>query len=101
MRELQLWDADAGVAEAFRDITDVATGCRFGDCSHTGEPGCAVAAAVPAGALADERLASFRKLQGELRHLDSRQDPKARQARKRSDRVANKALTARLKMKYR
>ncbi|MGH7568288.1 MAG: ribosome small subunit-dependent GTPase A [Gemmatimonadales bacterium] len=101
MRELQLWEVDAGLAEAFREIRALAPGCRFRDCGHDGEPGCAVAAAVAAGTLPADRLASYRKLQAELRHLEARADPRAAAARKRDARVANKALNARLKGKHR
>jgi len=101
MRELQMWEADAGLAEAFKDIGMLAPECRFRDCGHDGEPGCAVAAAVAAGTLPAERLASFRKLQAELRHLEARMDPRVAAARKRTARVAGKALNARLKGKYR
>src|SRR5918993_1267451 len=59
MRELQLWDTGEGLAGTFGDIEALAGECRFRDCRHRGEPGCAVAAAVAAGALDDVRLASF------------------------------------------
>ncbi|RRJ97404.1 ribosome small subunit-dependent GTPase A [Opitutaceae bacterium TAV4] len=65
MRELQLWDADDGVEEAFADIAALAVRCRFGRCHHRNEPGCAVRAAVESGALAAERLESYRKLKAE------------------------------------
>jgi len=100
MRELQLWDADAGLAEAFGEIEELAKACRFRDCTHEAEPGCAVRAAAEAGRLPQERLASFRKLQSELQHLESRQDTPAGRGRKREARAANKALRARLKRKY-
>jgi ribosome biogenesis GTPase len=100
MRELQLWGSDAGVAEAFADIAELAASCRFRDCAHHGEPGCAVRAAVESRALVPERLAAFHKLQAELRHVEAETDASARRERKRSDRVANKALKTRLKDKY-
>ncbi|EIP98475.1 ribosome small subunit-dependent GTPase A [Opitutaceae bacterium TAV1] len=65
MRELQLWDADAGIEEAFADIAALAVRCKFGRCRHENEPGCAVRAAVESGALAPERLAAWRKLKAE------------------------------------
>ncbi len=78
MRELQLW-ADASSLEAtFDDIESWARQCRFGDCSHAHEPGCAVLKALQSGELDAERLKSFRKLQRELRHLQIRQDHRAR-----------------------
>ncbi len=83
MRELGLWEADAGLAAAFDDLEQLASGCRFGDCGHSNEPGCAVQAAVAEGSLDPARLASFRKLQKELAHGRRREDPLAAQAEKR------------------
>ncbi len=65
MRELQLWDADEALEEAYADIVQVALRCRFTSCQHEDEPGCAVRAAIKAGALPPERLASYRKLKAE------------------------------------
>ncbi len=62
MRELQLWDAGEGVAEAFPEIAELAQSCKFRDCRHETEPGCAVTDAVEAGRLAPGRLESYRKL---------------------------------------
>ncbi|MBS0125261.1 ribosome small subunit-dependent GTPase A [Thetidibacter halocola] len=65
MRELQLADAAAGIADVFEDIAAMVTGCRFADCQHDTEPGCAVVAAVAEGRLDPARLARWRKLQAE------------------------------------
>ncbi len=65
MRELQLWGDDEGAVAAFDDVDALAAGCRFSDCRHREEPGCAVRAAVVSGALTPERLASFHKLADE------------------------------------
>jgi ribosome biogenesis GTPase len=62
MRELQLPDAETGVQDTFDAIEALAARCRFGDCAHDREPGCAVRAAIDAGELDERRLASFRKL---------------------------------------
>lgn len=62
MRELQLWDASEGVDVAFADITDLALRCRFTNCRHDTEPGCAVRAALESGTLPLERWTSYRKL---------------------------------------
>lgn len=62
MRELQLADCEEGVAATFADIEDMAGQCRFGDCRHESEPGCAVRAAIDAGQLDERRLLSYRKL---------------------------------------
>ena len=74
MRELQLWDASEGMDSTFADIAELAARCRFNDCHHESEPGCAVLAAVADGTLAPERLESYRKLLRELRALELRQD---------------------------
>ena len=66
MREVGLWEAEHGVDETFDDVASLAGGCRFHDCRHGAEPGCAVQAAVQHGQLRPERLASFRKLTSEL-----------------------------------
>ena len=67
MRELQLWDnAREGLVAAFPDVLELASGCRFRDCRHESEPGCAVRAAVEAGRLAAARFASYLKLRAEL-----------------------------------
>jgi ribosome biogenesis GTPase len=70
MREFHLWSADLGLDTAFPDITELAVGCRFRDCTHGAEPGCAVRSALEAGALAGGRYESFRKLQAELVEVD-------------------------------
>ncbi|MFI5258115.1 MAG: ribosome small subunit-dependent GTPase A [Candidatus Limnocylindrales bacterium] len=66
MREFGLWDADEGVDETFVEIVELASGCRFADCGHRFEPGCAVRAAVQAGRLDAARLKSYRQLAHEL-----------------------------------
>lgn len=74
MRELQLWAVSDGLEATFGDIDSLADACRFADCRHEVEPGCAVRAAVNAGALPRERLESYHKLQKELVSLAIRQD---------------------------
>lgn len=65
LRELQLWDAGDGLGETFAEIEALALHCRFRDCTHEAEPGCAVRAAIASGALDGQRLASMRKLEAE------------------------------------
>ncbi|HUG10560.1 MAG TPA: ribosome small subunit-dependent GTPase A [Opitutaceae bacterium] len=65
MRELQLWEPDAPLSELFPEIAAAAAGCKFRDCSHEAEPGCAVKAAAQAGRIDPSRLASFLKLRSE------------------------------------
>jgi ribosome biogenesis GTPase len=72
MRELQLWLAEDGLATAFDDITDLESQCRFSDCRHETEPGCAVQAALADGRLSEERWRNYRGLQRELAELASR-----------------------------
>jgi ribosome biogenesis GTPase len=72
MRELHLWLADEGLTEAFEDIAELAATCRFSDCRHEEEPGCAVQAALEDGSLAPERWRSYRELQRELAELQER-----------------------------
>jgi ribosome biogenesis GTPase / thiamine phosphate phosphatase len=74
MRELQLWDSDEGIEMAFEDIAALALECKFRDCAHEQEPGCAVKAAVKSGDLPAERLASYRKQLRELAALARKQD---------------------------
>ena len=66
MRELGLWDAEEGVDETFADLAELASRCRFADCSHRLEPGCAVQGAVAAGRLDQARVKSYRRLFHEL-----------------------------------
>jgi ribosome biogenesis GTPase len=74
MRELQLWDSDEGIGSTFSDITELASACKFHDCAHEEEPGCAVKAALDSGELPAERLASYRKQQRELAAIARKKD---------------------------
>jgi len=65
MRELQLWGVEDGVDEAFADVAAVALRCRFTNCTHGNEPGCAVQAALKSGELSAQRFQSYTKLKGE------------------------------------
>jgi ribosome biogenesis GTPase len=82
MREIQIWSEGAGLEETFTDIEALAEQCRFRDCQHRQEPGCAVRQALEAGALDEQRLASFQKLQKELNYLIRKQDQRATLAEK-------------------
>ncbi len=83
MRELQLWDDNEGLGRTFDEIETLARNCRYRDCRHRDEPGCAVVQAVEAGTLSLERLASLHKLQRELAWFDRQEDPMADLAEKR------------------
>lgn len=82
MRELQLWGAEEGVAETFGDIDALATRCRFRDCRHQTEPGCAVQDALTSGALEPGRLENWRKLKRELEFQRRKIDPEAQKNQK-------------------
>jgi ribosome biogenesis GTPase len=89
MRELQLWDAGPGIEQAFDDISELAAGCKFRDCRHQSEPGCAVREAVGA-----ERLASYQKLLREEQFLEFKQDAQVRASRTKELKVLMKRQNA-------
>ncbi len=80
MRELGMWDVSTGLGETFGDVEAVLRqGCRFSNCTHTGEPGCAVRAALEEGRLDPARWQSYEKLRREARHLDRKAAMQLRQ----------------------
>jgi ribosome biogenesis GTPase len=94
MRELQLREGVGGFEEGFADIGAQAAGCRFRDCRHLDEPGCAVKAAVDSGELPAERLASYQKLQRERDRQAAEQDRIAASAEKRRVKSVHRAARA-------
>ncbi len=94
MRELGLVEDEGGIAEVFGDIVALSDECRFRDCKHQGEPGCAVAAAVAAGELEEDRLASYHKLQREIAAAEQRRDPLHAGRSKRRWKSRSKAIRA-------
>lgn len=91
MREIQLWGDENGLQQAFSDIESLAEHCRFDDCSHSTEPGCAIHAALETGELDPGRFENYIKLRKEIRHLErrknkavSRRDERARDKRYRT-----------------
>ncbi|MEU1788506.1 ribosome small subunit-dependent GTPase A [Streptomyces sparsogenes] len=78
VRGVGLWDAEEGVAQAFSEIEALAEECRFHDCAHQAEPGCAVLAAIDDGTLPERRLDSYRKLLRENQRLAARTDERLR-----------------------
>jgi ribosome biogenesis GTPase len=95
MREMQLWDASDGLEGSFQDIEALAHNCRFRDCRHQGEPGCAIRAAVDFGELEPDRLASFEKLQRELLYLQTKIDQRLAHEQTRKWKVQHKAMRKR------
>ena len=92
MRELQLWSNEESADRAFEDITTLAQGCKFRDCAHHGEPGCAIGAAITHGSLPLERLESYRKLLAELRFQERRMNPELARQEKAKWKKIHKAM---------
>jgi ribosome biogenesis GTPase len=88
LRALALYDADQAISDAFEDVEHLAAACRFSDCGHRSEPGCAIKHAIASGTLDPDRYSSFDKLRREQRHLAARVDPRERA----EERKRNKAL---------
>jgi ribosome biogenesis GTPase len=78
MRELQLWADEEVLETTFSEISALAAECRFSDCAHESEPGCAIRRALSEGTLPQERWDSYRKLQREIRALEIRKDARLR-----------------------
>jgi ribosome biogenesis GTPase len=99
MRELALWDGD-GLGQSFGDVDEIAASCRFRNCSHNGEPGCQIAAALEDGRLDGDRHASWRKLQREAAHHERRVDALARHAERRKWKQIGKSVSRHMDAKY-
>lgn len=99
MRELGLWDAGEGMSAAFADIEALAAQCRFRDCGHVSEPGCAIVEALATGALDAARWLAYGKLQRELEFQVGKEDPRV-QAESRKVRIRRNKLH-RTEMKFR
>jgi ribosome biogenesis GTPase / thiamine phosphate phosphatase len=91
LREIQLWngDEDEALRQVFGDIASLAAACRFTDCRHQTEPGCAVKAAELEGRLEPGRLASYAKLRRELAFLERKQNKRAQSDHKKNNRAVN------------
>jgi ribosome biogenesis GTPase / thiamine phosphate phosphatase len=83
LRGVGLWDAESGVGQVFSEIGELAERCRFHDCAHEAEPGCAVLSAVASGELAERRLDSYRKLMRENQWIVAKTDARVRAELKR------------------
>ena len=99
MRELALWDPD-GVEQSFPEIDEMVATCRFGNCRHNGEPGCAIAAALASGLLEPGRLEAWNKLEREARHQLRRVDALARAQERRKWKAIGKAVDKHMEAKY-
>ena len=97
LRELQVWEGD--VDDAFADVAELAAQCRFNDCAHQTEPGCAVNEALDSGDLDPERFASYRRLQRELRAIEARSSKRVQRELKR--RWRTRAREVRAERRYR
>lgn len=101
MREIQLWDGDESLDETFADVLAFAGGCRFRDCRHDTEPGCAVRAAVEDGTLSEERYESYLNLRQEQEATDKLRDERAQIDAKRQARIQSKSIKAMQKQRGR
>jgi ribosome biogenesis GTPase / thiamine phosphate phosphatase len=100
IRSLGVAGLSDGLDPAFADIADLALQCRFSDCRHDGEPGCAVQAALADGTLAADRLASHRKLEREAAHVARASDPLLRAEDRRKWRAIHVSVNQHMKRKY-
>jgi ribosome biogenesis GTPase len=91
LRGVGLFEASTGLERAFADVEELAAGCRFGDCAHDAEPGCAVLAAVEGGVLPRRRLDSYRKLLRENEWAASRTDARLRAERENRRKAISRA----------
>ncbi len=98
LREVGLAGDDGGLDAVFGDIDELARSCRFADCGHQTEPGCAVLAAIASGEITSERLSGYRKLQREAAHVERRRSARARNETKRRWKRIHMAMRERKKV---
>jgi ribosome biogenesis GTPase len=96
LREIQLWAGQEALDQAFQDVEEIVLRCRFSDCRHEGEPGCAVAAALADGTLDPARWASYQKLQRELRSIEVRADARLQIEERRRWKALQNAARSRM-----
>lgn len=92
MREIQIWTGDEGLPETFADIENLAQKCRFRDCQHQHEPGCAVQKALQQGRLDESRFLNYEKLHKELKYMERKQDQREYIAEKEKWKKLTKAM---------
>ena len=100
MREIQLWEGSEGLAETFEDIEALMLECKFSDCKHESEPGCAVKAALKSGELDELRLKSYKKLLNEIKFFEGKQNKKAQIVEKKKWKKLTKEGKEKGKMKH-
>ena len=98
LRELQLWESDGGLDKAFADVAELVNECKFSDCAHDTEPGCAIRAALADGTLPADRWESYLKLQRELAHLERKLDPRLRSEERKKWAAFSKSQRQRMKV---
>jgi ribosome biogenesis GTPase len=92
MREIGMWESGIGISQTFEDIEEFAVNCRFRDCSHSGEPGCAVLESIEKGDLNVERLNNYHKLKAELRFIERKTNYWSGQKNKANAKRMSKAI---------
>lgn len=97
MRTLSLWEAEEGVEKMFGEIESIIKTCRFNDCKHEKEPGCAVRDALKKGTIDTTKWQSWLKLQKEIRHLEAKKDNKIRAIEKLGVKKVSRQVNARIK----
>jgi len=92
LRELGLWEAEEGLREVFDDLDTLGETCRFRNCAHESEPGCAIRGASESGAVLPARYEAFLNLRRELAALGKRKDARARAESKAADKISQRAM---------
>lgn len=100
MRELQLWEGDDGLEDLFDDIAELTLECKFSDCKHKNEPGCAVRKAIKSGELDEERFRSYQKMKREIKYFEFRKDHLASIQEKKKWKKIHKQAKELYKMRF-
>jgi ribosome biogenesis GTPase len=100
MREIQLWEGGDGLAETFEDIEALVLQCKFSDCKHESEPGCAVKEALRTGVIDELRLKSYKKLLNEIKYFEGKQNKKVQLDEKRKWKKITSDGKKKSKLKY-
>lgn len=100
MRELQMWEGGDGLGETFSDIENLISECKFSDCTHSSEPGCAVNEALENGELDEGRYRNYLKLKKEIRYFERRKDVKEMVSEKKKWKIITKRVRNQDKRKF-